>query len=258
MNTCKLLKYSGLLLASNLTFILTPTEASTVTFSAWQDSGVNQNTSTSETAVLTQDGVTFTLAIESVGTQPSPSNITALNGGVGDRLGVRNGLDNGGLDSGATVLETTTNGVDTSDDEALKFSLTVSGATLTSLSLEGFQLLSWGLNESLTFSDGTTAFDFTSDGSDSGLFNYAGDTGIVVMTGLTGLTIANVGGQGSDTWELTVYARDKLEGGDSTSTGFGIDSISFNYTVAVPEPALAGSLLGLGALGLVVYRRKRR
>ncbi len=222
--------------------------AGILTIGEWQAAGVSHNSSTTQTAVATQDGLIFTVSISSVG--GSAGNVSALTG-QGDRLGVFGGNDNGAIDQGSGDVANPGN---SADDEALKFTLSVSGGTLTSLELQDISLSQWGINESLTFTDGSTDYNYTSPGFQNESFNYTGTGVDHQMTGLTPLSIANVGGLGNGTWELTLYAREKLAGGDTTSTGFGVDDISFSY--AIPEPS-SMLLLFVGGVSCVWFRRKR-
>ena len=97
--------------------------ADTVQFgNTWGDEGVGDNTSSSETATITTNGITFSLAITGSDKINLPSNA--------DALGITGG--NSGQSDNVRI-SATTNG----PQEWIEFSLTVSGATenLNSLSL---------------------------------------------------------------------------------------------------------------------------
>ncbi|MDF3130714.1 PEP-CTERM sorting domain-containing protein [Kiritimatiellaeota bacterium B1221] len=226
------------------------TPAAIVSFAEWDSAGIVHNSSTSQSAVATQDGLTFTLSISSVG--GSAGNISNLTGGVGNRLGVYGGKDNGAIDQGSGNVGAPGNDA---DDEALKFTLSVSGGSLASLELQSITLLQWGVNERLTFNDGSSDFDYLSASTDES-FNYTGTAVNAALTGLIPLSIANVGGLGDGSWEMTLYAREKLAGGSTTSTSFGVDEISFAY--AIPEPSSLWLLLMAGISGLCFHRKNYR
>ncbi len=172
----------------------------------WKTYGFTDNNSTVNTAVITQDGVTFSL------TAATSANLD-LNGD-GDLWGVRGGGNNTRVDDGNTPEETVT------------FTLAVSGDPLSDLSFNGMALRYFGNSyEQIDLSDGTTTLPTLAGGAATGWVDY--DT---ELNGLTALTAGNVA-----TWQLTMAAVDSLDP-VSGGTDFGFTEIAFDYTTGVSAP----------------------
>jgi hypothetical protein len=210
--------------------------ADTVQFgNTWGDEGVGDNTSSSETATITTNGITFSLAITGSDKINLPSNA--------DALGITGG--NSGQSDNVRI-SATTNG----PQEWIEFSLTVSGATenLNSLSLGNVGLDYLADGEGLDASDGTSSV-FVAGLSSS--LEYSDE-----LTGLSVLSLANVGGVGDGTWKLRLTALD-IEDDARVTDGFSnfqVTDLALQYTV-IPEPATLG-LITASAAGILFVRRR--
>ena len=224
------------LAGAGLLAVAPPAGAATISFNDWTGSGVVNDNSTSETATLSQDGVTFTMSIVS-----DPDNVFAN----ADKLGVRGG-------NGAARLDERDAG--TADDESITLNLSVSGAALSSISIDSLTFSFFaGDGEQVEFQDGSS--NSIGFGANTLAYDYTGSGGNNQLTGLDALALSNVGGQGDGSWELKVIARDSIGG---TKTDFAIDEVNIAYEVAIPEPATT-LLLGIAIVaGLPRRRRKSR
>ncbi len=182
-------------------------------------------TETTATATYETNGINFSLEMTASGP------LRKFSGGDGSALGVIGGLNSSRLDEGATS--------DTADDESITFRLSVSGAELESISLNSIGMFYNVSPAGIEVVDGSAnSVSFTRIAGDQTRVYTAAQ-----MTGLTPLSLSNVGGQGDNSWEITVYARDG---------SMQFDDISFNYTI--PEPASLGLIVASGA-GLLFIRR---
>ncbi len=218
-------------------------QAATVSFTDYNNTAGNNNGwiqgVNPSSGSITQDGVTFTLTLTSI--SPTPAQdvrlyaeaIAGVDGGKGVRL-------DSGNDSNSTA-----------DDETLRFSLSVSGVQLTSLSLEGIGTLAFAVEgRNFDADDGVnSSINVASAGSNLAAMNYDN-----VFNGLTALDENNVGGQGDGTWYIEFTARDWLDEGTPTFTAVSFENVVFSYEV-IPEPS-AIALLGLGGLGLILRKRR--
>ncbi len=188
-----------------------------------------------------QDGVTFTLTLFSAG--PDNPSVVNFSPDMQEITGVYKASEFGTADRDGR-LDSDSIG-DTFDDEAIRFTIAVSGASLDSLYFNGLDTNLFTRNgENMDASDGTNTVNVLADlGADRSL-NYDDD-----FIGLTRLSLANV-----DTWQLTVTAREVANGSEKSS--FSFPSLSFGYTLtAVPEPS---SLAVLSAIGLACLAKRRR
>jgi len=210
--------------------------ADTVEFGtpSWVDQGVGDNTSSSETATITTNGITFSLAITGSDKINPPSS--------GGSLGI-NGGNSGQSDN--VRISATTNG----PQEWIEFALTVSGDTekLTSLSLGSVGLSYLATGEGLDASDGTSSVFVGPSTS----LEYSDE-----LSGLNVLSLANVGGEGNGSWKLRLTALD-IEDNPLVTDGFSnfiVPDLSLQYTV-IPEPATLGLVATLGGSILFIRRR---
>jgi hypothetical protein len=209
--------------------------ADTVQFgNTWLAEGVGDNTSSSETATITTNGITFSLAITGSDKINLPSNA--------DALGITGG--NSGQSDNVRI-SATTNG----PQEWIEFSLTVSGATenLNSLSLGHVGLGYLAAGEGLDASDGTSSVFVGPSGS----LEYSDE-----LNGLNVLSLANAGGVGNGTWKLRLTALDINDDARITDgfTNFQVSDLALQYTV-IPEPATLG-LITASAAGILFVRRR--
>jgi len=167
--------------------------ANTVTFNNWKTAGFTDNTSTNNTATITQDGVTFSLTATTSGNLDLNPNGTLF--GVGGNVRMNAG-------------------------NSVTFSLAVSGAALESLSLDNLTTSYFNdPSEKLSLSDGTTTLPTFSPN----LPRLEYGTGNA-LDGLIPLTKDN-----PDTWQLTMQA---MTASDAVATDFAMNAISFTYTLA--------------------------
>ena len=209
--------------------------ADTVQFgNTWGDEGVGDNTSSSETATITTNGITFSLAITGSDKIRLPASEAAL--------GITGG--NSGQSDNVRISATTDG-----PQEWIEFSLTVSGATenLNSLSLGHVGL------DYLAAGEGLDAFDGTSSVfvGPSGSLEYSDE-----LNGLNVLSLANAGGVGDGTWKLRLTALDINDDARITDgfTNFQVTDLALQYTV-IPEPATLG-LITASAAGILFVRRR--
>lgn len=198
--------------------------ATLITFEPWKDLGVVDNNSTSETATITTNGVTFSIHITS-----GPGNIKAGVATGDSYLGVVGGVSSFRVDNAGEYLE---------------LSLSVSGAELSSLSMDNLLLRNVGTH-TVEFSDGSSTNTIAGQQS----FDYVGADGDIALTGLTALSLANVGGAGDGTWSIRTTSPT-----GALANNFQIDTITLDYTV-IPEPTTLGLVTMIGT-GLLIIRRK--
>ncbi len=194
----------------DLSFNYTLKDSSLVTFGVsgsdtdwgeWVSNSIDA-TQTTATATYETNGINFSLEMTASGP------LRKFSGGDGSALGVIGGLNSSRLDEGATS--------DTADDESITFRLSVSGAELESISLNSIGMFYQVASAGIEVVDGSSnSVSFTRDGG-AQLQTYTA----AQMTGLTPLSLSNVGGQGDNSWEMTVYARDG---------SMQFDDITFRY-----------------------------
>ena len=164
---------------------------------------------------ITQDGVTFNL------------EITVTGGNLNFNAALTKfGVGNTRVDVGETVT----------------YTLSTIGASLDTLSLNtmGTSLFTNVANETVDFGDGVATQTVVQPSA----LNYT------ILTGLEALTADNIA-----TWKLSTTPVVGDPGVTNVATSGSMDSISFDYVVAVPEPS-STALLGLGGLALIFRRRK--
>lgn len=222
------------------TAILTSSFADTIVFGddtagvGWKGQGVADNASSSQTATIIADGITFTLSIT------GSANINTTSGD-----GTAFGITGGDTDQSDNVrISTSTNSLPA---EWVELSLSVSGATenLTELSLESVFTRYLAAGETLDASDGTTTVQVDGGTTAEQYLDYSDQ-----LSGLNALSVANVGGLGDGSWSLRLTAT--ADGTDAFSN-FSLDDLTVNYTV--PEPATITLIVGLGGSILFVRRR---
>ena len=183
------------------------------TANPWDTLGVLDNLSTSNTATIVSDGVTFSLGIMTT------DDLNLASSGV--VLGIF-GINNANIDNLG---------------EQADFSLTVSGAPLQSLSLQALVLSRFSANNSdvANLTDGGIPIpvpSILSSGATS--LDYGNE-----LLGLTPLTLSNVRGAGDGSWELGV--------GFNAGNGFVVQRVILDYELApaIPEPGTLASLAAL-------------
>jgi alpha-L-arabinofuranosidase len=173
-----------------------------------------QGGASNKTITVVTNGITFALTARSSG-----ENLWQNNGG--DHLAVRGGDLDARIDDGLT------DGTD--DDEFITFTLSV-GGPIKEVELESLLLTQVYADRSrgeLLDAEGNSVLfnniegDANNHGQNPSL-NYSDQ-----MSTLIPLSIQNVGGKGDNTWELTVVAREGVNG----DTVFQVDDLSFNYTL---------------------------
>lgn len=177
-----------------------------VTFEPWKDLGVVDNNSTSEIATLTTNGVTFSLSITC-----GPGNLKAGVATEDSYLGVVGGVSSFRVDNLGEFIE---------------LSLSVSGATLTDLSLDNLLLRNVGLH-TVVFTDGSA----TNTVSGQQSFDYTGIDGDIALTGLSALSIANAGGTGDGSWSIRMISPT-----GEIANNFQLDTITLDYTLDTGSP----------------------
>ncbi|MBK1791577.1 PEP-CTERM sorting domain-containing protein [Persicirhabdus sediminis] len=224
--------------------------AAVVTFGSSSSNSLNwsdgRNTATifnttesngSITFTTIQDGVTFELNIQgyTVGAvSPEEKGISIFGNGQGI------GVVGGSSGSANNRISNNASG-DTADDEFVRYTLTVSGAEVSQLSLSNVEVRYLSKSEDkVFFSDGSSTATFTT-GED---FSYATNLG-----SLDALTATNV-----STWYLDQGMIDADSPNNLANAVTAIGSVEFNYEV-VPEPS-AVALLGLGGLALILRKRR--
>lgn len=200
----------------------------------WKNQGVADNVSNTQTATITENGLTFTLSItgsDKINTTSGDGTSFGINGGTTTKSdGVRLSSENAG-------------------DEWVEFSLSVSGpnaAQLQDISLSSIYAQYFGTGETIDINDGTTTVSI-SGSNDSAVQNldYANE-----LAAITALSLANVGGVGNGTWKLRLTATDD---GTEAYTNFALNDVTINYTI--PEPATLGLIGAMG--GILIFIRRR-
>lgn len=173
-----------------------------------------------------------------------------VSGNSGNRIGIGNEW----LDGGESFTLTLTLNVN-------------SGFTIQGLYMDYLKISNWAPNAALTLGDGsvtTTAYTYSNGDSSEQIFRYqatpasnasndpiwrAANADLNTIAGLATLSSGNIGGYGTDTWQLTV-----------TNTGtddLALDELSIYFQVVeVPEPSIAPLVIGLGAFALFLCRRR--
>ncbi len=193
----------------------------------WKEYGFLDNKSTTNTATIVQDGITFAL------TATTTANVDLNKDG--DAWGV-----NGGFRS--TQLDYLT---DTGPAESITFTLAISGdtASLESLSFGG---MSWGYfnntYEQMSVGDGITTKTLTGRDPGTEWVNYD-----IALSGLTALSLANVA-----SWQFDITALQSLDPG-AGSSAIIFTQLDLEYTI--PEPATLSLVATIG-VGLLFIRRK--
>ncbi len=172
--------------------------------STWGD---NSSGATALSGSITNgQGTIFTLTVSNVSDTPTAPiwlYTTAI-------AGIKGANGNTRLDS----FDATPGVVNTSNDEALRFELSISGTAVDSLGLKSLLLDSFAVGEIAELSDGTTSTQFLKTVASEGVVSYDD-----VMAGLTELTEANVG-----TWKLDIASRDN---NNATLNTLSIDEVQF-------------------------------
>jgi hypothetical protein len=205
-------------------------ETGTIVFgnsNSWSSFGFSDNFDTGtggHDAVITQDGITFTLNVIS----------TADSGGETQISG------NGGL------IPATSGNVWENDDGTLILSLSFSesSSTLDTLKVGNLDIEAWNAsNEDMNFAAFDNPTGVTIDSQTSGIVT----SGRVSYDdlGITQLIKGNIA-----SWTLEIDMVD-------TGSVQGLDYIEFDYTYTVPEPGTYALLAGCAALGFVMLRRRR-
>ena len=194
------------------------------TFNFTDFSGVStwSSTETSTSGSLTNSqGTVLTLTLSNVSDTPTDPiwlYTTAI-------AGIKGINGNTRLDS----FDATPGVVDTTNDDALRFELSVSGTAVDSLSLQSVLIDSYAVGEITDFTDGITSTQFLKTVASEGVVSYDD-----VLASLTELTLADVG-----TWKLEVASRDN---NNDTLNTFSIDEVKFliGYNQGTAYDAWAG------------------
>ncbi len=169
--------------------------------------GNNSSGATSLSGSITNgQGTILTLTISNISETPTAPiwlYTTAI-------AGIKGANGNTRLDS----FDATPGLVDTTNDEALRLELSISGTAVDSLGLKSLLLDSYATGEIAELSDGTTSTQFLKTVFTEGVVSYDD-----VLADLTELTKANVG-----TWKLDIASRDNNNAALNT---LSLDEIKF-------------------------------
>lgn len=203
---------------------------------------------------------TFSLApgTSIVGSAPDIGGVWTGNGGAGPvAISAANTLDTSG--DGRTLFSTFTSSLGAGQQLTLSYDTLALGGNNFFSGWAGVSLYAGGGEKMFTGSPGTPSWGV--DGGDIGgqqgsgnttavtsaTFTYLYDSGAWTFTTLSGVNMFGTGTAG--------LALDELRVANGAGADINLDNLTVNIS-PVPEPTSL-ALLGLGGLGLALYRRRR-